>query len=260
MIKFFRKIRYDLMEKNKTGKYLKYAIGEIVLVVIGILLALQINNWNEERKENLKEQAILKRLVKEFKSNRKQLLEKIESRNDINQNCNRLLTFYTEPENAQLDSILLYLGSIVPTTFDPVQNDLVKSGSIEIVRSEELKQLLINWSTDVIQLKEIEQMYLRYYETAFTSYINEKGIQRDLANYFWQKVSSSLLESKEVSNPIPGNSKISKISKEQLLSDPKLEGIITWSLNLNTFNNLEGQTLMKRIDYIIEVLESEIEK
>jgi hypothetical protein len=51
MIKFFRKIRYDLMEKNppagragKTGRYLKYAIGEIVLVVIGILIALQINN------------------------------------------------------------------------------------------------------------------------------------------------------------------------------------------------------------------------
>ena len=46
MIKFFRKIRYNLMEQNKTGKCLKYAIGEIVLVVIGILIALSINNWN----------------------------------------------------------------------------------------------------------------------------------------------------------------------------------------------------------------------
>ena len=50
MIKFFRKIRYDLIEKNKTGRYFKYAIGEIMLVVIGILIALQINTWNEERK------------------------------------------------------------------------------------------------------------------------------------------------------------------------------------------------------------------
>ena len=49
MIKFFRKIRYNLMEKNKTGKYLKYAIGEIILVMIGILLALQVNNWNEKK-------------------------------------------------------------------------------------------------------------------------------------------------------------------------------------------------------------------
>ncbi|NER11696.1 hypothetical protein SAMN06265375_10556 [Muriicola jejuensis] len=49
MIKFFRRIRYDLMEKNKAGQYLKYAIGEIILVVIGILIALSINNYNEER-------------------------------------------------------------------------------------------------------------------------------------------------------------------------------------------------------------------
>ena len=49
MIKFFRHIRYNLMETGKTGKYFKYAIGEILLVVIGILIALQINNWNQQR-------------------------------------------------------------------------------------------------------------------------------------------------------------------------------------------------------------------
>ncbi|MCA0154279.1 DUF6090 family protein [Winogradskyella vincentii] len=69
MIKFFRKIRYDLMEKNKTGKYLKYAIGEIILVVIGILIALQINNWNEKRKtteiRNNYYQQVLKDLKKD---------------------------------------------------------------------------------------------------------------------------------------------------------------------------------------------------
>ena len=53
MIKFFRHIRKDLMEQNKTSRYLKYAIGEIILVVIGILIALQINNWNELRKSNI---------------------------------------------------------------------------------------------------------------------------------------------------------------------------------------------------------------
>ena len=62
MIKFFRKIRYDLMEKNKTGKYLKYVIGEIILVMIGILLALQVNNWNQERISSKNELALLKNL------------------------------------------------------------------------------------------------------------------------------------------------------------------------------------------------------
>ena len=49
MIKFFRKIRQRLLSEGKTGKYFKYAIGEIVLVVIGILIALQVNNWNQNR-------------------------------------------------------------------------------------------------------------------------------------------------------------------------------------------------------------------
>ncbi len=51
MIKFFRKIRQNLLSEGKTGKYLKYALGEIILVVAGILIALQINNWNERRKQ-----------------------------------------------------------------------------------------------------------------------------------------------------------------------------------------------------------------
>jgi len=52
MIKFFRNIRQNLLNEGKTSKYFKYAIGEIILVVIGILIALQINNWNEQRKKN----------------------------------------------------------------------------------------------------------------------------------------------------------------------------------------------------------------
>ena len=60
MIKFFRTIRQELVMQNKSTKYLKYALGEIILVVIGILIALQINNWNESRKAKVKEVEILK--------------------------------------------------------------------------------------------------------------------------------------------------------------------------------------------------------
>ncbi len=63
MIKIFRKIRYDLMEKNKTGKYLKYAIGEITLILIGIILALQLNSWNDNRMVKAESQELLDRLV-----------------------------------------------------------------------------------------------------------------------------------------------------------------------------------------------------
>ena len=69
MIKFFRAIRQNLLNEGKTSKYFKYAIGEIVLVVIGILIALSINNWNEYRKERLKEKKILVELESNLEAN-----------------------------------------------------------------------------------------------------------------------------------------------------------------------------------------------
>ena len=69
MIKFFRHIRKSLIIQNNMSKYFKYAIGEILLVVIGILIALQINNWNEHKKLQIEEQKLLKALVKEIESN-----------------------------------------------------------------------------------------------------------------------------------------------------------------------------------------------
>ena len=70
MIKLFRHIRQSLIMENKTSKYLKYAIGEIVLVVIGILIALQINNWNEEKKSNKQIQFLLNNLVKSIEEDK----------------------------------------------------------------------------------------------------------------------------------------------------------------------------------------------
>jgi hypothetical protein len=70
MIKLFRKIRYDLIEENKTGRYFKYAIGEIILVVIGILIALQINNWNENRKLNAQKQQYYQQLLEDLKKDK----------------------------------------------------------------------------------------------------------------------------------------------------------------------------------------------
>lgn len=66
MIKFFRKIRQKLIIQKKMGEYLKYAIGEIILVVIGILIALQINNWNQARLEKQKSKEYHQRLVEEL--------------------------------------------------------------------------------------------------------------------------------------------------------------------------------------------------
>ena len=70
MIKFFRRIRQKLLSENKFSKYLIYAIGEIILVVIGILIALQVNNANEIRKARILEKQYLEQLLEDFRQNK----------------------------------------------------------------------------------------------------------------------------------------------------------------------------------------------
>ncbi|MFT6960251.1 MAG: hypothetical protein ACJA17_001353, partial [Polaribacter sp.] len=70
MIKFFRKIRQKMLTENKFGKYMTYAVGEVILVVIGILIAVSINNWNQERQLENEEKVILKNIHTEFLENK----------------------------------------------------------------------------------------------------------------------------------------------------------------------------------------------
>ena len=81
MLNFFRRIRRNLANQNKFLQYSRYAFGEIVLVVIGILIALQINNWNENRKDSRAETNLLMGLQNEFKIN----LEEIDISIELNQ-------------------------------------------------------------------------------------------------------------------------------------------------------------------------------
>ncbi|MDT0559136.1 DUF6090 family protein [Ichthyenterobacterium sp. W332] len=73
MIKFFRHIRKSLLEQNKMGRYFKYAIGEITLVMIGILLALQVNNWNEQQKKKTLKNEYVTSLINDFTKDTTQL-------------------------------------------------------------------------------------------------------------------------------------------------------------------------------------------
>ena len=70
MIRFFSKMRLKLAAENKVGRYLRYAVGEILLVVIGILIALQVSNWNEQRKSNKLEAEYYCRLFEDLKQDK----------------------------------------------------------------------------------------------------------------------------------------------------------------------------------------------
>ena len=105
MIKFFRKIRQNLLSENKFSKYLIYAIGEIILVVIGILIALQINNWNESRKHRFQEITILQNIKEDISLDTLDISFNIEAYNKIINAEIKLLNFLKSDLKQPSDSI-----------------------------------------------------------------------------------------------------------------------------------------------------------
>ncbi|WP_432411425.1 DUF6090 family protein [Rasiella sp. SM2506] len=157
MIKFFRHIRQRLVTDNKFSKYLLYAIGEIVLVMIGILLALQINNWNTTQKDIAKEQQILLSLQEEFKQN----INEISFDHQVNLSSinavKTLLNFDAtrDFETRIVDSLLGQTFNFA--TFDArlgVVNDLSSSGNLELIRDSKLRYALNQWTGELEDYKE----------------------------------------------------------------------------------------------------------
>ena len=140
MIKLFRKIRQGILSKNKFGEYIIYAIGEIILVVIGILIALSINNWNEERKNRAFEKEILEQiranLIKDKLS-----LESIQDnfKNAINSTDKVLKSEWTTNEK---DSLKYWLSDIVRfDRFQPLTNafEVAKSKGLDLISNKQLR-------------------------------------------------------------------------------------------------------------------------
>jgi hypothetical protein len=151
------------METGKSTKYFKYAIGEIILIVIGILIALQINNWNENRINSNKETAILANIHKEFKENRKQLDSVISEHKKIYNNSAKIISLFpikSKPKPAVLDSLSVQLWwSYGGVTFNPSQtsiNALASTSSFDIIKNETLRDLLISWNDLITDYQEEE--------------------------------------------------------------------------------------------------------
>jgi len=179
MIKFFRKIRQNLLMENKTSKYFKYAIGEIVLVVIGILIALQINNWNEARLQSNKESQILASVHKEFKINKKQLDSVVKGHKEVYDYCTKIINLFpiTElPAPKTLDSLSYYLfWSYGGVTFNPSQssiNALTNTSSFDIISNEKLRDLLISWNDLIKDYQEEELMAVSHIRNQYDPYMS----------------------------------------------------------------------------------------
>jgi hypothetical protein len=178
MIKFFRKIRQNLLSEGKTGKYLKYAIGEIVLVVIGILIALSINNWNNNRIEKKKEAHYIKNINKEFKLNRVQLDSATFYHHKVFNNATKILNLIPiEINTVNKDSLSFYISETFNHwTFNPQQsavNSLTNTSSFEIISNLELRELLQKWDELAKDYQEEEMIALEHGFNEYVPYFNK---------------------------------------------------------------------------------------
>ncbi len=265
MIKFFRHIRKDLMGKNKTGKYFKYAIGEIILVVIGILIALQINNWNENRKESAEESILLEQLLIDFNSNLEQLDQKISMRVNFKNSSKQLLKYIDHQNLRNKDSIDYYIAKTMPyATFDPIVIDLAASGELKLIKNRTLKHALTRWSSEINEVIEDEVIWKDYRNAHYIPFlvehyqlrtIRDKAYKANLLGSYSLEVGENIAS---YSKDEIGNS-AHKEDFNALLNHPNFEDHLSRCYAINSWANVQSYILRKRLTEIITLIENEIE-
>jgi hypothetical protein len=220
MIKFFRKIRQNSLTQGKTGQYFKYAIGEIVLVVIGILIALQINNWNQNRINDKYEQIYLLGLKEEFQISKLKLKE-LMAVNQQNYNGAKKILEFTTLNNGSPNEIsfsnLLYQTFSADIAFNPNNSflyEMINSGNLKNLSNTALRTQLTNWISTIEDISRQEEELgnqrvevldmFRTNETSLRTIFEQAGVNDNLGLPDTENEISNLalLNSKEFENNV----------------------------------------------------------
>ncbi|MEM9000634.1 MAG: DUF6090 family protein [Bacteroidota bacterium] len=163
MITFFRSIRKSLLSENKFTKYLLYALGEIILVVIGILIALQINTWNTNKNNRAKEQLYLTGYHADLERNLNELDRVIAKSNRTLSATDSLLRYakgmLTVKDSTKVE--YLVMESINYTLFlsqEGTINDIFGSGDLALIQNDTIRKSMVNWSSELKFLTEYEAL------------------------------------------------------------------------------------------------------
>ncbi len=187
MIKFFRKIRQKLLQENRFNKYLLYAIGEIVLVVIGILIALQINTWNENKKIRAEEKKLITGLIQNIEEDIKSLTAMTKS-DSIFIDANRILLSALKDDSIRRNKPLLkqkiYEGSF-SSSFVPSQitfNQMQFSGKLNYILNDSIKNKIQSYYDNVSNVMDFQETNLNIIYIAGTELIPFMDVNSVLQN------------------------------------------------------------------------------
>ena len=205
MINFFRKKRKKLADDNKALKYTRYAIGEIVLVVIGILIALSINTWTQQRKAANKEEILLSELHQEFIKNKMQFDIVVAKHQEAMDACDSLIAMFPiDIKTVNLNSLAKMSKPMKRRwTFNPSQgiiNSLVSTSSFELISNRELRNLLVSWNDVIIDYQEDELHSQKFVINYLNPFLNKYF--KYPANFEDSRVDLTMLTSLEFENLI----------------------------------------------------------
>jgi hypothetical protein len=255
MINFFRKIRQNLLAEGKTSKYLKYALGEIVLVVIGILIALQINNWNENRKAADEEIKILNALEADFMISKERIKETIIVQSRVMNYSKILIGIHERGDDNEIKFFDTHLDSLDKLInygvawyrAEPVTgayNSLTSAGKIDLIQNGNLRSLLAQFIAD--------------YESGFEDQESTMFLLEKLNNetdYFILKIANnSFRKGLDLAPNSTDNYKIS----ESFFSNDKYFGNLYLKMVLE-YNRLERQNkMLEQVNSVLSIISEEL--
>ncbi|WP_053971573.1 DUF6090 family protein [Mangrovimonas sp. ST2L15] len=236
MNSFFRNIRKNLLNEGKTGKYLKYAVGEIILVVIGILIALQINNWNKLKQDQKKEKLFLSEIMVNLKIDSLKLQEVLtfnKEKSEVTQNIMEIFDATLTSE----ERFHLFIENAGPFT------------KYELFKPKEtaFKNLISSENLNLISNKTIRNQLIDYYEFDYEKYQERvwQGTRAIVDNYFSH---FSIKEKTPFPNNFPSMDDMVVTKDNKFYTD--LYGMF---MTIDYQNNFIGETQEKNKKLIFEI-------
>ena len=264
MFRFFSSFRRSLSGPGNTGKYLRYALGEIILVVLGILLALQIDTWNQNRQDRRQEQLVLTQLLDEYTSNLEQLQSKMYIRRQVIESALVLLQYRKmDPGRVDPDSFNLRLSRVITRpTFDPVlgvTNELSNSGKLYLIRNATLRNRLTSFSSLLNEVHEEEQVIFADVQTKFTPFIREQyQLGRVLSEFLQDEAFTSHFTLSTTQDYDNIRDLFGQTDLAPILQHPDFEDHLAEMLTNTIYTNQQSQGVLEKIEEILALIRGEM--
>lgn len=250
MFRYFRRLRQRVLTENRFSKYLLYALGEILLVMIGILLALEVNNWNEDRKMRQTEHQLLVNLKEEIVRNREMLVEAISYTTKSMSGVRQVVEIYQNGpggyDPVELDSLLGICQWA--WTYDPVMGvpiSIRTSGQINTIRNPELRLFVASFEEMVRDVQEEGQQLRWMIVEQFNPMVGKYVSSNNRSHYIGEGyaiVKKSVFESDYAG----------------LFADRELENLITYIHVWRNDQLREEKEFLGRLDEILLVVDNEL--